>query len=262
MTNPMIITSTMAPRVLNGRLALVTGAGQGNGRAIARGLAASEARVIVTDLNPDTAAAVADEIRAAGGVSWSFGLDVTSLDACQALAARVSDDIGLVDLLVNNAGIIIREGMDSPKVVNNMQRALDVNVMGTFLPIQAWLGALRATRGCIVNVASIASTTGLAGVVGYSPSKGAVKMLTQALAAELAKDGIRVNAIAPGVIATPMTVSTREAPEKLEKFMMRTPMARVGQAEELVGPVVFLASDMGSYVTGATLPVDGGFLAA
>lgn len=257
----MDITSTMAPQVLQNRLALVTGAGQGNGRAIARGLAAAGARVIVTDLNADTAASVAQEIRAAGGEAWSFQLDVTSVDACNALAARATNEIGPVDVLVNNAGIIVREGMDSPRVVSNMQRALDVNVLGTFLPIQAWLGALRATRGCIVNVASIASTTGLAGVVGYSPSKGAVKMLTQALAVELAKDGVRVNAIAPGVIETPMTVSTREAPEKLEKFMMRTPMARVGQAEELVGPVVFLASDMGSYVTGVTVPVDGGFLA-
>lgn len=262
MTTSMTITSSMAPSVLENRLALVTGAGQGNGRAIARGLARAGARVLVTDLNPDTAAAVADEIRAAGGTAWSFVLDVTSLEACEALAARVEAEIGQVDLLVNNAGIIIREGMDSPKVVSNLRRAMDVNVMGTFLPIQAWLRALRATRGCIVNVASIASTTGLAGVVGYSPSKGAVKMLTQALAAELAQDGVRVNAIAPGVIETPMTTSTRAAPEKLEKFMMRTPMARVGQAEELVGPVVFLASHMSSYVTGVTLPVDGGFLAA
>ncbi len=87
-------------------------------------------------------------------------------------------------------------------------------------------------------------------------------MLTQALASELAKDGIRVNAIAPGVIDTPMTASTREAPEKLEKFMARTPMARVGQAEELIGPVVFLASAMATYITGITLPVDGGYLAS
>jgi NAD(P)-dependent dehydrogenase (short-subunit alcohol dehydrogenase family) len=89
-----------------------------------------------------------------------------------------------------------------------------------------------------------------------------VKLLTQSLSVELTKDGIRVNALAPGVIATPMTESTREAPEKLQKFMMRTPMGRVGQPEELIGPVVFLASDMASYVTGVTLPVDGGFLAA
>lgn len=258
----MDITSNMAPEVLSGRLALVTGGGQGNGRAIARGLARAGARVIVTDINGETALQVAAEIRAEGGQAWSFRLDVTSAEACNALAGQVAKEIGEVDLLVNNAGIIIREGIDSPKAVANLERTLDVNVMGTFLPTQAWLAALRATKGCVVNVASIAASAGIAGVVGYSPSKGAVKLLTQTLAADLAKDGIRVNAIAPGVIETPMTTSTREAPEKLDKFMSRTPMARVGQAEELVGPVVFLASTMASYVTGVTLPVDGGFLAA
>ncbi|MBK6650793.1 MAG: glucose 1-dehydrogenase [Betaproteobacteria bacterium] len=257
----MNITSDIAPEVLKGKLALVTGGGQGNGRAIARGLANAGARVIVTDINAQTAQQVADEILAQGRQAWAFRLDVTSTEACQGLASQVGKDIGPLDLLVNNAGIIIREGMDSPKVIANLERTMNVNVMGTFLPIQAWLPALRATRGCIVNVASIASSAGLAGVVGYSPSKGAVKMLTQALAAELAKDGVRVNAIAPGVIETPMTAATRDAPEKLEKFMARTPMARVGQAEELIGPVVFLASPMATYVTGVTLPVDGGFLA-
>jgi NAD(P)-dependent dehydrogenase (short-subunit alcohol dehydrogenase family) len=124
------------------------------------------------------------------------------------------------------------------------------------------LSALRKTKGCIINLASIAAQAGLPGTMGYSPSKGAVKLMTQALAVELAKDGVRVNALAPGVIATPMTEVTRSTPEKLEKFMLRTPMSRVGQAEELIGPVVFLASEMASYITGVTLAVDGGFLAA
>lgn len=258
----MQITDQIAPQVLQGRLALVTGAGQGNGRAIALGLARAGAAVIVTDLNPDTAAQVADEIRRDGGQAWSFVLDVADLAACEALAARVGPEIGPIDLLVNNAGIIIREGVDSPQSARNLERMLDVNVLGSYYPIKAWLPSLRARRGCIVNVASIAASAGLAGTFGYSPSKGAVKLMTQALAVELARDGVRVNAIAPGVIETPMTAATREAPEKLEKFMARTPMARVGQAEELVGPVVFLASAMASYVTGVTLPVDGGFLAA
>ena len=139
---------------------------------------------------------------------------------------------------------------------------MDVNVLGTFIPSHSFLSALRKTKGCIINLASIAAQAGLPGTMGYSPSKGAVKLMTQALAVELAKDGVRVNALAPGVIATPMTEVTRSTPEKLEKFMLRTPMARVGQAEELIGPVVFLASEMASYVTGVTLAVDGGFLAA
>jgi len=258
----MLITSQIAPHVLGGKLALVTGAGQGNGRAIAKGLAQAGARVVVTDIHFENAQAVAKEITDAGGQAWHHVVDVTSQSQCQALAALLADTVGPIDVLVNNAGIIIREGVDSPQALQNLERMMDVNVMGTFIPIQAYLSALRATQGCIINLASIAGQAGLPGTMGYSPSKGAVKLMTQALAVELAKDGVRVNALAPGVIATPMTEVTRSTPEKLEKFMLRTPMSRVGQAEELIWPVVFLASEMASYVTGVTLAVDGGFLAA
>jgi len=253
------ISERMAPPILNGRIALVTGAGQGNGKAIAKGLARAGARVIVTDLNEANAKAVAVEI---GAAAVAYRLDVTSRQACVDLAVAVAAEVGAVDILVNNAGIIIREGLDSPEAASNLERTLNVNVIGSFLPTLAWLDTLKKTRGVIINVGSIASSTGIPNVVGYSPSKGAVKLMTQALAVELAKDGVRVNAIAPGVIETPMTSYTREAPQRLEKFMARTPMLRVGQPEELVGPVVFLASDMASYVTGVTLPIDGGFLAA
>ncbi len=257
----MDINANMAPQVLRGKLALVTGAGQGNGRAIAMGLAKAGARVIVTDLNETNARLVAQEIIDAGGQASSFGLNVTSKAQCQSVAEKVGQELGHIDVLVNNAGIIIRETIDSEKAAENLAQTLDVNVMGTFYPTQAFLSALRATRGVIINLASIAASVGIPFVVGYSPSKGAVKQLTQSLAVELARDGIRVNAIAPGVIETPMTSFTREAPERLEKFMARTPMRRVGQPQELVGPVVFLASEMATYVTGVTLAVDGGFLA-
>ena len=258
----MEISSNMAPLVLGGRLALVTGAGQGNGRAIAMGLAKAGARVVVTDINPLTIEQVRDEIRAAGGQAWAHVLDVSSNHGCVTLAQQVAAELGQVDLLVNNAGVIFREGIDSPNVLVNFQRTMDINVNGTFNVTYAWLPALRATRGSVINVASIAAFAGMAGAVGYAPSKGAIKLLTQSLAIELAKDGVRVNAIAPGVIKTAMTVFTRGTPEVLQKFMLRTPMARVGQAEELIGPVVFLASQMASYVTGVTLAVDGGFLAS
>ena len=258
----MEISSNMAPQILTGRLALVTGAGQGNGRAIAMGLAKAGARVVVTDINPLTIEQVQDEIRATGGQAWAHVLDVTSNHDCVTLARQVAAELGQVDLLVNNAGVIFREGIDSPNVLENFQRTMDINVTGTFNATYAWLSALRATRGSVINVASIAAFAGLAVGSGYAPSKGAIKQLTQSLAIELAKDGVRVNAIAPGVIETAMTIFTRENPEILQKFMLRTPMARVGQAEELVGPVVFLASEMASYVTGVTLAVDGGFLAA
>ena len=258
----MDITSHIAPLVLQGKLALVTGAGQGNGRAIAKGLAHAGAKVIVTDIHAGNAQAVAQEISQSGGQAWAFELDVTSEVACKQLAQTVAQQIGLIDVLVNNAGIIIREGVDSVKAVENLNRMMQVNVVGSFIPVHAFLAALRQSKGCVINLASIAAQAGLPGTLGYSPSKGAVKLMTQALAVELAKDGVRVNALAPGVIETPMTQITRDQPEKLEKFMARTPMGRVGQAEELIGPVVFLASPMASYVTGVTLAVDGGFLAA
>ena len=257
----MQISDHIAPKILQGRLALVTGGGQGNGQAIAMGLAHAGARVIVTDLNEVNAQKVAQDIRQQGWQAWAFRQDVTDEAANLALADRVLRDIGPIDILINNAGIIIREGVDSPNAVSNLALMLKVNVMGSFIPVHSWLPALRATKGCIINLASIAATAGLAGTMGYSPSKGAVKLMTQALAVELADDGIRVNALAPGVIETPMTAPTREAPEKLARFMQRTPMKRVGQVQELIGPIVFLASDMASYVTGVTLPVDGGFLA-
>lgn len=252
---------TVAPPLLPGRLALITGAGQGNGRALALGLAQAGARVIVTDMNPATVEDTAKAVRAEGGEAWAFVLDVTSPDDCRALAGRIEAEIGQVDLLVNNAGIIIRENTSSEKAEANWKKTIDVNVHGTFNVTLAWLPAIKATRGSIINIASIAAYAGQAASLGYSPSKGAIKMFTQSLAQELAPAGVRVNALAPGVIETPMTAATRADPTRLESFMTRIPMGRVGQTEDLVGPVIFLASDMSRYVTGITLAVDGGFLA-
>ena len=248
-------------QLLSGRMALVTGAGQGNGRAIALGLAAHGADVVVTDIDTVAAQQTADDVSARGRRGWSYTLDVTDADACAALAKTVGAEIGPVAILVNNAGIIIRETIDSPCAHDNWRRVLDVNLNGVFNVTHAFLPALRQTRGSIINIGSIASFVGVADTLGYSPSKGGVKLLTQSLARELARDGIRVNAIAPGVIATAMTKATREDPARLAGFVGRTPLGRVGQPDELVGPVVFLASDMASYVSGVTLPVDGGFLA-
>jgi NAD(P)-dependent dehydrogenase (short-subunit alcohol dehydrogenase family) len=247
--------------LLAGKRALVTGAGQGNGRAIALGLAAHGADIVASDIDLAGAERTAADLRASGSKALAFRLDVTDAAACHALAQTISRDIGDISILINNAGIIIREGLDSPRAAENWRRVLDVNLTGVFNVTHAFLPTLRKTRGAIVNLGSIASFVGVGDTLGYAPSKGGVKLLTQALARDLARDGIRVNAIAPGVIETPMTEVTRNDPARLAGFVGRTPFGRVGQPEELVGPVVFLVSEMASYVSGVTLPVDGGFLA-
>jgi NAD(P)-dependent dehydrogenase (short-subunit alcohol dehydrogenase family) len=247
--------------LLAGRRALVTGAGQGNGRAIALGLAAHGAEIVAADIDLAGAERTAAELRGSGCNAFAFRLDVTDAAACHALARTIAQDIGEISILINNAGIIIREGLDSPRAAENWRRVLDVNLTGVFNVTHAFLPTLRKTRGAIVNLGSIASFVGVGDTLGYAPSKGGVKLLTQALARDLARDGIRVNAIAPGVIETAMTEVTRNDPGRLAGFLGRTPLGRVGQPEELVGPVVFLVSEMASYVSGVTLPVDGGFLA-
>lgn len=247
--------------LLHDRIALVTGAGQGNGAAIAKGLAAQGARVVATDIRADTAAATAAAIREAGGEAWSWPLDVGDPAACRVLAEIVAAEVGTVSILINNAGICPRNTIDDPDMRPAWDAAMRINLDGTLNVTLAFVPALRATRGAVVNMASIAAFVSTATSVGYSTSKAAVKMLTQNLAQELAKDGVRVNAIAPGVINTAMTAATRNDPGRAEKFLSRIPLGRYGEPEELVGPVVFLVSPMASYVTGTTLMVDGGYLA-
>mgnify|MGYP001336681938 CR=1 FL=1 len=248
--------------LLAGKLALITGAASGIGQAIAQRYANAGCRVVLTDLDEIACQATVRDIGAAGGEAWSFPLDITDINACDALAQHVGADVGPLDVLVNNAGLLIREGIDTPEVHRKFRRVFDVNVMGGFNVLHAFLPALRATHGCVINIASGAAFIAQAGCIGYSGSKGAVRMLTQSMAVDLAHDGIRVNAIAPGVIETPMTEATRNDPRRLEAFLRRTPLARLGQPDEIAGPALFLASPMASYVTGVTLPVDGGMLAA
>jgi NAD(P)-dependent dehydrogenase (short-subunit alcohol dehydrogenase family) len=247
--------------LLTGKIALVTGAGSGIGQAIAVAYAQEGAKVVIADLNLVGCHQTLEKIQDLGGQGWVYALDVTDVAAVQTLANQVQNELGNIDILVNNAGVILREGIDSPNAHAVIRKVMDVNLLGVFNTIHAWLPALRATRGCIVNISSGAAFLGQPRALGYSASKGAVKMLTQSMAADLGVDGIRVNAIAPGVIVTPMTDVTRSDPQRLEKFMVRIPLGRLGQAHEIAGAAVFLASDLATYVNGVTLPVDGGTLA-
>ncbi|KMO32203.1 3-oxoacyl-ACP reductase [Methylobacterium variabile] len=246
--------------LLRGRVALVTGAGQGNGAAIARGLAKEGATLVCTDIDPAAADRTARAIAEDGGQATAYALDVADKAAAERLAAAL-DAAQPVSIIVNNAGICPRHRIDSPDLAQNWQAAIDVNLTGALNVTVAFLPALRRTKGTVVNIASIASFVSTATSVSYPVSKAGLRALTQSLAHELAPEGIRVNAIAPGTIATPMTEATRLDPARSERFLARIPMGRYGEPEELVGPVVFLASSMSSYVTGTTLVVDGGYLA-
>lgn len=248
---------------VEGVVAVVTGAAQGNGEAIARGLAAAGARVALCDVQEEAVGEVAAAIRRAGGEALSFACDVTGPQNCENVAAAALDGFGApAGILVNNAGIVRRTAPDAGTFRDDWRAVIDVNATGSMNMILALLPQLRRTGGRIVNLASIMSVTAGPGLAAYAASKGAVLQMTRALANDLAGDGIRVNALAPGVIETPMTVDTRANPDAIGRFMAHTPMRRPGKPEELVGPVLFLASHMSSYVTGSLLPVDGGYLAS
>ncbi len=247
-------------RLLDGDVAIVTGAAQGNGRAIALGLAREGASVAVGDLNGEGVASLVADLRQLGTKAFASALDVTDRNQCESFASDSLSALGPASILVNNAGIIRRIAIDDPDYDRHWQDTIAVNVTGLKNMVRALLPQLRRTRGRIVNLGSINSFATGPRATSYTASKGAVLQFTRALAAELAPEGIRVNGIAPGVIDTPMTEATRADPAAIGRFMAHTPMGRTGKPEELVGPVIFLASSMSSYVTGAMLPVDGGYL--
>ncbi len=243
-------------------VAVVTGAGQGNGRAIALGLADAGAKVALCDVNLETASQTADLIRAKGDEAVAAQSDVADLAACRALADQVERALGAAKILINNAGIIRRHQFGDEAFESDWDAVFQVNVQGTRNMILAFASQLEMTGGRIVNMASIMALTAGPGIAAYVASKGAVAQMTKAFAHEFATRGVRVNALAPGVIETPMTRDTRANEAALSRFLSHTPLGRVGQPEELVGPTLFLSSDLSSYVTGAILPVDGGYLAA
>ncbi len=245
--------------LFRGRRALVTGAGTGIGAALAEGLAAHGASVVAAGRTEATLGATVERIRAAGGTAQVCVLDVADARSCDEAAERTqTDGGGDVSMLVNAAGIIRYSNVDAPDVRQAWQDVVAINLSGPFNTAMAFLPQLRRTRGSIVNIGSIAGYIYTRNTPAYSASKGGVHMLTTALARELGPDGIRVNAVAPGAIATAMAPPDDE--RSREALARRVPLGRRGQPEEMVGPVVFLLSDMASYVTGSTLVADGGYL--
>lgn len=252
--------------LLDGHRAAVTGAGSGIGRAIALGYGEQGAAVAVLDINAETAAETAQAINDAGGTGRDFVIDVTDRQACVELATRVSAEMGDISILVNNAGINRRTPFvgDRDAVIKDWQDIVDINIKGVFHVTHAFLNQLRTQQGRVVNIASIQSFVHVRtpNSAAYTTSKHGLLGFTKALAAELGKDGVRVNAIGPGLIETPLNAEARaNNPELVKIFLDHTPLGRAGKPEDIVGPAVFLASDLASYVTGSIVMADGGYRA-
>lgn len=254
------------PALLQNHIAAVTGAGSGIGRAIAVGFAREGAQVVALDLSGEAAARTAAEIRDAGGKAQDFTLDVTDHAACRAVAGEIGGSVGAISILVNNAGITRRNAFvaDADTVARDWQAITAVNLDGVFNVTHAFIDQLRANKGRIINIASIQAFVHVRtpSSAAYTTSKHGVLGFTRALAAELGKDGVRINAIGPGFIETPLNAQVRaNNPELVKTFLDHTPLGRAGKPEDIVGPALFLASDLSAYVTGSIVMADGGYRA-
>lgn len=246
---------------LDGKVAIVTGASRGLGRAMALGLAEAGADVVVVSRTMEALEGLAREIGTLGQQGLAIRVDVTDRHEVADMVRSAMETFGKIDILVNNAGTIFRtEAEEYPEEA--WDRVLEVNLKGVFLCCQAVGKVMIAQRrGKIINMGSLLSAIGVPLIPAYAASKGGVRQLTKALAVEWARYNIHVNAIGPGYFRTELTEALEKDEKRTAWILRRTPLGRWGVPEDLKGPVVFLASDASDYITGQILYVDGGWLA-
>jgi 3-oxoacyl-[acyl-carrier protein] reductase len=241
---------------ITGRIALVTGASQGIGRAIALALAADGATVAVAARSTEKLEAVAAEIAAAGGQAKAFALDVASEESIKTCAKAVLAEFGGCHILVNNAGIT-KDGLALRMKLADFEDVLRTNLTGAFLLTQAVISSMMKARwGRVINITSVVGETGAAGQANYAASKAGMIGLTKSLAREFASRNITVNAIAPGFIETPMTQVLTD--EQKAGILAHVPLGRYGADTDIAAAAAFLGSDAAGYITGHTLDVNGG----
>jgi NAD(P)-dependent dehydrogenase (short-subunit alcohol dehydrogenase family) len=244
-----------------GQTAIVTGAGRGMGRAVALGLAAEGANVVVAEMDEAAANKAVQAIKDAGGRAVASVVDISRVDEVRRMFKAAITEFGTVDILVNNAGIGIAKPL-LEYTEADWDKQLGVNLKGMFFATQeAARVMIPKRRGKIVNFASTAAfVSSSTPETAYDISKGGVRQLTTSVAAELAPHHINVNAVAPGTIVTELTLRVLDTDEKMARAAAKIPLGRLGKPEDMVGPVLFLCSDEADYITGHTLVVDGGWL--
>ncbi|SDO76927.1 3-oxoacyl-[acyl-carrier protein] reductase [Lutimaribacter pacificus] len=244
----------------SGKVALVTGAGQGLGRAYSREFARFGAAVVVADIAADNAESVAQEVRDAGGQAIAVAVDVASEDSVAAMYERVEQEFGRLDILINNAALFstlkMRPFEDIP--TSEWRKVMDVNVTGVMLTTRGALPLMRKNKwGRIVNISSAAWAMGRPHYLHYTTSKAALVGMTRSVARELGPDGITVNCLLPGATHTEVSRET-VSPAQMEAFLQMRSIPRLETAEDLCGAVLFFSSEASSFITGQTLTVDGG----